>query len=149
MGLYVHRTSVKSSLECVTAFHRDPNTLKVLTPPGMFIRFKKLEPLQENSIADFAMWLGPLPIHWVAIHSEVNRDGFIDTQLCGPFKSWKHRHSFNELGDGKVEITDRVEFVFGAHPFWGLISCLMGYGLPVLFAYRGWATRRRLEAARP
>ena len=30
--------------------------------------------------------------------------------------------------------------------FWGLVGVLMWIGMPALFAYRGWKTRRMLEA---
>lgn len=146
MRNYTHQTHVNASIENVIAFHNDPRALKILTPPGMFVQFKKIEPIKENSIADFVMWLGPLPIHWLAIHSDVGRDGFTDTQLSGPFKFWQHQHTFVVKDQTATEIIDTVNFDFSNHPFWGLVSRLMGFGLPLLFGFRGWATRNILES---
>ncbi|MGB6421453.1 MAG: hypothetical protein WBF05_06405, partial [Anaerolineales bacterium] len=81
MRHYSHRFQVQASLEAVAEFHRDSRALKQLTPPPLFISFNNVESLAEGSVADFIMWLGPLPIHWVATHSEVDpMQGFTDSQ---------------------------------------------------------------------
>jgi ligand-binding SRPBCC domain-containing protein len=111
----------------------------------MLIRFNKVEPLGEASIADFVMWLGPLPIHWVAQHSDVGPSGFTDTQKVGPFKFWKHSHQFVALDEKTTVVVDEIHAELGDRPFWGCVSRIMWINLPILFAYRGWITRRSLE----
>ena len=138
---YAHAFQVNASLEDVAQFHRDSRALRLLSPPPMFIQFHEVQPLAEASLADFTMWLGPLPIRWKARHSEVNpMNGFIDVQEAGPFKTWVHRHSFSRIDANQSEVCDEIEATPG-----GLVSRLMWLGLPVLFAYRAWATRRSLE----
>jgi ligand-binding SRPBCC domain-containing protein len=144
MQNYFHRTQVRAPLEKVAAFHNDTLALKTLTPPGIFVQFVHVEPLQENSKAEFIMWLGPLPVHWMAIHSDVSPNGFTDTQANGPYKYWRHRHSFLVIDQAHTEIVDEVEYECSQHPFWLVVSRFMALNLPVLFAYRTWATRRRL-----
>lgn len=146
MWHYKHSFTVKASLEKVTKFHQDSRALKKLTPPPMIVQIHKVEPLAENSVAEFTMWLGPLPVRWVARHQEVNPEkGFIDIQEKGPFQNWIHKHEFRSIQDGRVQINDSISASPGKGIYRRLISTLMWIGLPILFSYRGWATRRAVS----
>ena len=146
MKQYSHRFQVRAPLESVAEFHRDSRTIKQLTPPPLFITFNKVEPLAEGSVADFIMWLGPLPIHWVAIHSKVDPlRGFTDSQTTGPFEVWFHHHSFESVDDSTTEVIDQVRAKPSNHPFWGIVSRFMWLTLPILFAYRSRQTRKAVE----
>jgi ligand-binding SRPBCC domain-containing protein len=129
----------------VVAFHQDSTGLKELSPPLMFIRLKKAEPIAEGSVVDFRMWLGPIPIDWIAVHSDVTENGFTDTQVSGPFTSWTHRHTFHLLDSRMAEVVDEIQAKPGRGLYWGLVSRLMWLGLPVLFAYRARVLKRKLE----
>jgi ligand-binding SRPBCC domain-containing protein len=142
---FEHRFRVKASLGAVAAFHQDSRALKLLTPPPVFVQMHRVEPLAEGSVADFTLWLGPLPVRWVAVHTQVDpRTGFKDRQERGPFASWVHRHIFRAVDAETTEVIDEVEAEFGGGMM-GLIGRLMWLNLPLMFAYRGWATRRALE----
>lgn len=146
MKQYAHRFKVQAPLEAVADFHSDSRALKQLTPPPLFVSFNKVEPLAEGSVADFTMWFGPLPIHWVATHSEVDpMQGFTDTQTSGPFEVWKHRHSFESIDENTTYIMDQVQGQPSNHLLWGLVSRFMWLTLPILFAYRSRRTRKALE----
>lgn len=143
---FQHEFQVKAPVEQVAEFHRDTTTLKLLNPPPLFVQFNSLEPLSEGSVADFTIWFGPLPINWVAVHSDVNpMEGFTDTQLKGPFKTWVHRHTFRRLDQDTCEVKDEIQAEPGEGIFRGLLSRLMWFNLPLLFAYREWRTRRAVE----
>lgn len=137
---YKHRFTVQAPLAIVAAFHRDSRALRKLTPPPVWVQFHEVQPMAEGSIADFTMWLGPLPVRWTAVHSQVSQHGFTDTQQHGPFQFWQHNHTFHDLGNGRTEIVDEIQAEPGS-----LISRLMWLNLPVLFAYRAWRTRRALK----
>ena len=137
---YKHQFIVNAPLTSVSNFHQDSRALRQLSPPPIWVQFHEVEPLGEGSVADFTMWLGPLPIRWTAVHTQVTQHGFLDTQKRGPFQSWTHRHSFRELFDGRTEVIDEIEAEPG-----NLLSHFMWLNLPVLFAYRGWQTRRTLR----
>jgi len=137
---FVHRFVVKAPLAVVADFHRDSRALRRLTPPPIWVQFHEVEPLGEGSLADFTMWLGPLPVRWTAVHTQVTPHGFMDTQKRGPFRTWQHRHSFRELGDGRAEVVDEIEAEPG-----NLLSRFMWLTLPLLFAYRAWRTRRACQ----
>ena len=147
MATYTHRFRVNTSLDRVLEFHQDPRALKWLTPPPVIVQFHDFEPVAENSRVDFTMWMGPLPVRWVAIHSEVDPNaGFTDSQVHGPFKRWVHRHNFRRIDAQVTEIEDTIEAEPGSHPVWGLVSRFMWSNLGMLFKYRERVTRRKLES---
>jgi len=148
MKKYSHQFTVQAPIEAVAKFHQDSRALKQLTPPPLFVSFRKIEPLAEGSTADFTMWLGPLPIHWVAVHSEVDPlNGFTDTQATGPFDTWIHHHKFESLDESTTKVMDQIQASPSNHIFWGIVSRFMWLTLPILFAYRAHATRRALESS--
>ncbi len=91
------------------------------------------------------MWMGPVPVRWVALIEESGPDGFVDTQIEGPFRRWRHRHRFKALAGGRTEVVDEIEAELGGGLLDRLVAAAMWVGLPLLFAYRGWKTRRLLE----
>lgn len=137
---YKHRFTVNAPLDAVSKFHQDSRALRMLTPPPMWVQFHQVDPLAEGSVADFTMWLGPLPIRWTAVHTQVTPQGFTDTQQRGPFKFWRHRHSFQALNTWSTGVIDEIEAEPG-----NLISRFMWRTLPILFAYRAWRTKRTLQ----
>ncbi|MBN2503098.1 MAG: hypothetical protein JXB38_20140 [Anaerolineales bacterium] len=145
MKTFTHRFRVNAPLEHIAAFHSDSRALKMLTPPPIFVAFHHLEPLGEGSLADFTMWFGPIPIHWRAVHSEVDpQHGFIDTQESGPFAFWQHRHTFTPIDENTTLVEDTIQAQPSNHVFYGLVSRLMWLTLPLLFAYRAWRTRQEI-----
>lgn len=138
---------VAAPLEHVAAFHGDSRALARLTPPPIWVQLHSLEPLAENSRTEFTLWLGPLPVRWVAVHRDVNlRTGFVDAQVSGPFATWEHTHRFEQVDARSTRVTDRIEAKFARRGMNWLVGRLMWLGLPVLFAFRGWRTRRALVA---
>lgn len=145
MNSFSHRFQVLASLEKVTAFHRDTRALKLLTPPPMVVCLNNIEPLLEGSISDFTMWLGPIPVHWVAEHHEVHEYGFRDIQIRGPFQAWEHTHKFSPITEDETEVLDYVQAQPSRHLIQGILARFMWRNLPLLFTYRAWRTKRALE----
>lgn len=144
--IYRHRFQVSSPLERVVEFHSRSASMAAITPPPIIIRVQHAPPVLRNGDEmDFTMWLGPLPIHWLAVIEAVSPDGFTDRQLRGPFAEWVHRHSFIAMDEHRTAVVDEVSLRLRAHPLWWLIGAGMRLGLPVLFAYRAWKTRRYLQ----
>jgi ligand-binding SRPBCC domain-containing protein len=103
------------------------------------------EPLSKGGEMVFNLWLGPVPIHWVASLEDSSEAGFTDRQTSGPFAEWVHRHSFVRIDEERTEVIDRIHVRLKAHLLWGLVGGGFVLGLPVMFAYRAWKTRRLLE----
>jgi ligand-binding SRPBCC domain-containing protein len=94
---------------------------------------------------DFTMWLGPLPLRWLARIEEVSPTGFTDRQLRGPFQEWIHRHTFVPVDESTTAVLDEIELKLRSHLLWGLVGLGMWLSLPLLFAYRAWKTRRLIQ----
>jgi ligand-binding SRPBCC domain-containing protein len=143
---FIYRTRIRAPLDKVAEFHRDSRALKKLTPPPIYVTFKEIQPLGEQSISDFTMWFGPLPVRWVAVHSDVDpRHGFTDHQKQGPFAYWKHRHSFEFVDEQTTDIVDEIQAQAGKGLVNGLLSRFMWWSTPFLFAYRARVMRHELE----
>lgn len=146
MLTFDHSFTVPAPLHKVVRFHSDTRVLKQLTPPPAIMQVHKFEPLAEGSIADFTIWFGPIPIHWVAVHTNVNPEqGFIDTQQDGPMAHWVHTHSFTSEGDNLSRVNDHIEYQH--HPgIKGLLTRLLFAkpGLQAMFTYRKMITRREI-----
>ncbi len=137
---------VNAPLSRVAEFHSSTQVLKLLTPSPMFVKFNHIEPLGEGSRSDFTLWFGPIPIRWVAVHSEVDLlKGFTDTQVEGPFQTWVHNHTFRRLPGEMTTIVDQIEGQPSNHILWGIISRVMWLTLPILFSYRARQTRKVVE----
>lgn len=111
----------------------------------MFITIDKLSSMNDQTIVDFNIWFGLLPIGWVAaISHDEAIPGFVDHQLKGPFDYWEHRHIFREIDPQTTEVIDQIKAHPGRKLHNRLISSSMWLTLPVLFAYRAWRTRYEL-----
>ena len=143
---YTHRFKVKAPLSQVAEFHTQSASMGAITPPPAVVRIHQAPPrLNEGDQMDFTIWLGPLPIHWIARIEDVSSTGFVDRQLQGPFQYWAHRHTFVPLDEESTEVVDEIEFKLDKHPVRGFVGLGMTLSLPLLFAYRGWKTRRLLK----
>ncbi|RLT07672.1 MAG: hypothetical protein DWI22_09470 [Planctomycetota bacterium] len=148
MPIFDYRFTVAAPLEAVSAFHFQTGILKALTPPLMIMQVHRFDPLANGSIGEFTMWMGPIPVRWVAEHSEVSQTGFIDTQIQGPMKSWKHTHRFNHVTPDLTEVHEHIEIAHhsGLRGLWSRIL-FPRPALIALFTYRCWATRRAVKRA--
>lgn len=143
---YSHRFTVKAPLFLVADFHRRSNSMGAITPPPIRVRIHSApKTLREGDRMDFTLGLGPVPVRWVAQIEQVTSHGFVDRQLEGPFATWVHRHTFVTIDEETTAVIDEVDATLHPNPFWKLVGLGMWLGLPILFAYRGWKTRRILE----
>lgn len=143
---YHHTFRVRAPLIAVSDFHARSTSMGAITPPPVIAQIHQApERLQEGDEMDFSLWLGPLPIRWVARIENVGYNGFTDRQLRGPFRRWVHRHSFRPIDQTTTEVIDEIEAELRPHPFWALVGLGMWLNMAMLFAFRGWKTRSLLE----
>jgi ligand-binding SRPBCC domain-containing protein len=146
MFKYQHRFQIRASLTEVANFHARSGSMVNITPPPVVIRVHQAPSrLQEGDQMDFTLWLGPIPIRWLARIEDVTPTGFADRQLSGPFQYWVHRHTFEPVDESTTTVIDEIEFSLHPRPWWWVVGLNMRLGLPLLFAYRSWKTRRLLE----
>jgi ligand-binding SRPBCC domain-containing protein len=150
MMRYYHEFTVETPLSAVIDFHARSSSMAAITPPPIITRIHQAPPVLKNGDRmRFTLWLGPLPLRWTAQIESDSPSGFIDRQVKGPFASWQHRHSFVAVQEGSTLVQDEVIARLKSHPFWWLVGAGMWLGMPVLFAYRGWKTRRILSRITP
>src|SRR5271165_6735093 len=107
-------------LAVVFDFFSRAENLEQLTPPWLGFRILTPLPVQMNPGAKIAysIRLHGIPIRWL---TEIERwdppHEFVDVQIKGPYKLWRHTHQFSEVNGG-TSIVDTVEY---ALPF-GLLG---------------------------
>jgi len=146
--IFRHRFVVRAPLAAVAGFHRQPETLRAITP---FLRVQLDQVpcrLRQGDEFAFSIWLGPLPLRWRARITTLSPTGFLDRQIRGPFRFWEHRHTFVPLGAEATLVLDEVRAAPRWHGVWAAVGFGMWLSLPLLFAFRAWKTRRLLELAR-
>jgi len=121
-------------------FFSDPHNLQRLTPA--FLQFKFLSPPPEvmhpGTVIDYQIRLYGVPVHWrTRIEVVEAPKKFVDVQEKGPYALWRHSHSFRDLGGGKTEMKDRVEYAMPLGPL-GEIAyyALVKRSLAQIFEFR-------------
>ncbi len=129
----------------VFAFFSDPANLPRILPPGQRARIDQIRlvaPQDEPGSHGFGgagvgteieISLCPVPFlpvraKWVArITGFARNQFFVDEQIRGPFKSWKHRHEFEsreQAGQAGTVLRDIVELEAGFGPFGKMAEAL-------------------------
>ena len=101
---------VSRPLAKVFDFFSRAENLEALTPP--WLNFKildvKPQPVQQGTLINYSLRVHGIPLRWTSEIVEwepPNR--FVDLQLRGPYKLWRHEHRF-EARDGGTLITDTI-----------------------------------------
>ena len=143
---YKHRFEVKAPLTAVAEFHAQSASMAAITPPPVVVRIHSAPArLDDGDEMDFTMWLGPLPLRWLARIEDVGPSGFTDRQLRGPFQEWVHRHTFVSVDEATTAVVDEIDLSLRTRLWWRLVGFGMWLSLPLLFAYRGWKTRQLIR----
>lgn len=143
---YTHRFTVRAPLDQVAAFHGRSASMAAITPPPVIVQLHRApEALADGAEMEFTLWMGPLPLRWLARIEEVTPIGFVDRMLRGPFRRWDHQHIFLPVDANQTEVIDDLRIEVSDRPFWRFVGRGMVLSLPLLFGYRGWKTRRILE----
>jgi ligand-binding SRPBCC domain-containing protein len=143
---YQSRFRVHAPVAMVAEFHSHSAAMAAITPPPIVVQVHQApEQLAEGDAMDFTLWLGPLPVHWVARFEDVTPTSFVDRQVRGPMRVWRHHHRFVVVDERTTDVVDDVELEVRPHLLWGPVGLGMALGLPMLFAYRAWRTRQLLE----
>ena len=132
---------VPASLRETFAFFADAANLQRLTPPWLRFSISTPMPVQMRSGLEIAyrISLYGLPMPWRS-RIDVYEPGvrFVDRQIVGPYRWWRHEHRFEALLDG-TRVTDCVDYAPRAP--W-LSGALVRRDLERIFDYRQEALRR-------
>ncbi len=101
---------VSRPLPEVFDFFSRAENLETLTPP--WLNFKILEvkpqPVQQGTLIHYSLRIHGIPLRWTSEIVEWEPPHrFVDLQLRGPYKLWRHEHRF-EARDGGTLIADTI-----------------------------------------
>jgi ligand-binding SRPBCC domain-containing protein len=123
----------------VFAFFADAHNLERITPG--FLRFHILTPdpivMQPGTLIDYEMRLYGLPVRWRTVIQVFKPDDvFVDVQISGPYRSWRHRHTFLDVPGGTT-MHDRVDYEMPYGPVGAIAHLLfVRRSLDRIFDYR-------------
>ena len=142
---YSHEFEVDAPIDQVVDFHSRSASMSQITPPPLITQIHQAPTvLNDGDEISFTLWLGPCPIHWRASIERTSATGFTDRQISGPFAKWEHHHTFVAIDNGRTTVHDEITAEVKASLYWRLIGMVMWLNMPILFAFRGWKTRRIL-----
>lgn len=129
----------------VFAFFADAHNLEAITPE--FLRFRVTTPgpipMAPGTRIEYRLSLYGVGFRW-RTHIEIWEPGvrFVDVQLSGPYRSWRHTHEFEDAPGG-TRVSDRVEYELPLGPLGGVAHALfVRRALARIFDHR----RARIEA---
>jgi ligand-binding SRPBCC domain-containing protein len=126
---------VPASLSDTFAFFADAANLQCLTPPWLHFSIRTPMPVEMRVGLEITYTIGlhGLPLPWTS-RIDVWEPGvcFVDRQIVGPYRWWRHEHRF-EVADHGTRIIDHVEYVPRAE--W-VSGALVRRDLRRIFAYR-------------
>lgn len=106
------RQLVQATLDEVFPFFSDARNLERLTPP--WLRFKIVTPepipMAAGALIDYRLTWRGLPLRWrTEIEAWEPPFFFVDRQVRGPYRLWRHEHHF-EVHRGGTMVEDRVSY---------------------------------------
>jgi ligand-binding SRPBCC domain-containing protein len=118
---------VPRAREEVFPFFADAHNLERITPPAL--RFRILTPapieMRAGTIIDYQLRLLGFPFHWrTVIESWEPPHRFVDVQERGPYRVWRHTHSFDEVPGGTL-VRDHVDYQLPLGPLGALAHWLL------------------------
>jgi ligand-binding SRPBCC domain-containing protein len=119
-------TTISAPRSEVFDFFSRPGNLARITPPSLAFRITSGpdRPLQQDDRISYSIRVAAIPMTWRTHITEWNPPfSFVDDQERGPYKLWRHLHTFTEVGGG-VKMDDHVEYEL---PF-GFFGDLFGAG---------------------
>ena len=147
---FIKQSFINAPPERVFGFHELPDALARLMPPWEKARIIQMAPNLRPGARTVieTMLFGVISTRWVAEHTLYDPPRmFEDTQISGPFKSWRHKHIISPSGDGAL-LRDEIDF----EPPAGLLGRIAAPyvilpRLEKMFAFRHKVTREWCEAA--
>jgi len=132
---------LSATVEECWRFFSNPQNLCRITPPALDFVIKSNLPAEIHPGLMIEYRVRPLwgiAVNWLTEITHVQKPFyFVDEQRVGPYAVWHHEHTFRDLGEGRVEIGDRVHYVLPFGPLGDLLHpFLVKKQLEQIFDYR-------------
>jgi ligand-binding SRPBCC domain-containing protein len=142
---------IERPIDEVFAFFEDPRNLAKITPPEMGFEIKDIQglPVGVGTRIEYVIRIFGLPQRWVAEIAEYEAGRrFVDVQVKGPYRYWRHEHSFEPL-DVYTVMTDQVEYELPFGLAGQVAHVVVARQLQRIFDYRTLVIDRAFESASP
>lgn len=135
-------------IDQVFAFFSDANNLEAVTPRQLKFRILTAGPVRMEAGAriDYRLTLHGVPLHWATLIERWEPPHeFVDVQLRGPYRAWRHTHRFQEEGRG-TRIIDDVDYELPLGPLGRVVNALWARReVAKIFSYRTEVIARRFS----
>lgn len=120
----------------VFAFFGDAFQLELITPPWLCFQVTTPPPIEmtEGTLIDYRLRIHGIPLRWrtrITVWEPPHR--FVDEQLKGPYRWWRHEHRFEAVAGG-TRIYDQVDY--GVPCGWPIHGLFVRRQLQRIFHYR-------------
>lgn len=134
-------------LDEVFGFFAEAANLELITPPWLGFNLTAAEPgaMGAETLIEYRLHLHRLPLRWVSRIAlwEPGRT-FVDVQVRGPYRVWRHRHEFEVSGDATL-VRDHVDYALPLGRLGDLAhTAFVARDLERIFDYRRAAVARLL-----
>lgn len=123
----------------VFRFFSDAHNLERITPSSLRFRILTPDPIamQEGTQIDYELRLSGIPFRWETLIERWQPEvAFTDVQRRGPYKTWRHTHTFSDAPVGTL-MSDEVEYELPFGVLGDLVhSAVVARQLDEIFAYR-------------
>ena len=99
--------------ETVFPFFADALNLERITPPWLGFRVLGGGPIAmgPGTLIEYRLRLHRVPVRWLTrIEAWEPPHRFVDAQVRGPYRVWRHEHSFEPVPGGGTLMRDRVDY---------------------------------------
>ncbi len=110
----------------VFAFFADAANLERLTPSSLRFKFRSPLPIEmrAGAVIDYEIALFGIPFAWRTLIEVFEPESrFVDIQVVGPYRTWRHTHAFEESSGGTL-VRDHVEYELPLGPLGALARTL-------------------------
>jgi ligand-binding SRPBCC domain-containing protein len=139
---------VARPLEEVFAFFSDANNLEAITPRQLNFRILTPGPirLEAGARIEYQLTLDGVPVKWATLIERWEPPHeFVDVQLRGPYRVWRHTHRFLAEGQG-TRMIDDVAYELPLGPLGRLVEALWARReVARIFAHRTEVIARRFS----
>jgi len=126
---------IERPVEELFRFFSEPRNLQVITPPWLHLEVVSATTpsIRAGTEIDYRLRMRGIPMRWrsrISVWEPPLR--FVDEQVAGPYRRWRHVHSFEPEGEATIA-RDDVEYAAWGGP---LVRLLVAPELERVFAYR-------------
>ena len=138
MKIFLFKTqrTVEQPITEVFEFFSNAHNLAAITPPNLHLEILTPAPIEMGvgTRIDYRLKLHGMPIRWQSEITEWNPPyAFADEQRRGPYRLWRHTHTFEETENGVI-VGDVVEYAVWGN---GVVNKLfVRPDIEKIFAYR-------------